>query len=253
MRILRRHTDTGELPLAVSDAGDLGDPRRPPVLLVHGMGGDHRTWRSFATALRRRERSVIAVDLRGHGRSGRPGRYELDSFAADLGFVLDRLDVSHVDVVAHSLGAQAAIRLAMAQPDRVRSMVLEELPPMPRDQADLDENIVVGAGLGERLRGIGALLVDPMPLFRFDRAVGEQVGAEFAGVAPNWWERLADVTARTLVISGGTRSFLPPQHLRAVADTMPDARFATIEVGHSVHRDRRREFCALAGGFLADD
>ncbi|MEP9393531.1 MULTISPECIES: alpha/beta fold hydrolase [Gordonia] len=249
MRLLHRATQSGDLALAVAAAGGTAD-RRPPVLLVHGMGGDHGTWRSFAAALRRAGRSVVAVDLRGHGRSGRADQYGLDTFADDLGFILDELDVPRVDVVAHSLGAQTALRLAMAQPDRVGSMVLEELPPMPRDQADLDEKIVVGAGLGERLRGIGSLLLNPMPVVRFDRAVGEQVGAEFAVAQPRWWDRLPGVSARTLIISGGTRSFLPPQHLRTVADTLPNARFEVIDAGHSVHRDRKADFARVAGGFL---
>lgn len=251
MRLLQRPIGHGELTLAVAVDGDLADSRTPPVLLVHGMGSDHSTWRPFASILRRAGRAVIAVDLRGHGRSGRPGDYALEAFAADLGFVLDELDVERADVVGHSLGAHAALRVAMNDRGRVRSLVLEEVPPMPRDQADLDEEIVMSSGFGERVRGIGALMRNPMPVVRFDRAVGTQVGAEFERADPQWWGRLAEVSARTLVISGGPRSFLPPQHLQSMAQALPDGRFDVIDAGHSVHRDRRREFTAKAGAFLA--
>ncbi|NDK91812.1 alpha/beta fold hydrolase [Gordonia desulfuricans] len=248
MRLVGRPTESGDLTLAVRTSGTPG--AAPPVLLVHGMGGDHSTWRYFAGQLRAAGRAVLAVDLRGHGRSGRPGDYRLESFSDDLRYVLDDLDVAQVDVVGHSLGAHASLRLAMSAPDRVRSLVLEEVPPMPRDQADVDEGIVMDSSLGERVRGLALLLANPMPLLRFDRAVGGQVGAAFEQAEPQWWQRLAQVSARTLVISGGQRSFLPSQHLRTLAETIPGARFEVIEAGHSVHRDRRREFCGAAGGFL---
>lgn len=233
------------------------DPRKnttePPVLLVHGMGGDHSTWKQFSGDLSRAGRTVIAVDLRGHGRSGRAGRYGLADFATDLGVVLDELDVAQVDVVAHSLGAHSALRLAMVQPTRVRRLVLEEPPPMPLDDADLAENIEPAYGsLAERLRGIRALVANPMPLVRFDRAVHEAVTGQFGRTEPQWWDRLAEVPAPALVVSGGERSFLPPRHLRRIADTLPRGQFVTVASGHSVHRDRPRDFSALVRRHIND-
>ncbi|GAA1479822.1 alpha/beta fold hydrolase [Gordonia sinesedis] len=204
----------------------------------------------MAATLRRTGRSVISFDLRGHGRSSHVPDYALADFAADAAAVLDNLDVARADIIGHSLGAHTALRLAMTRPDLVDSVVLEEVPPMPRDQADLDEQITVGSGLGERLRGIGWLLANPTPLFRFDRTLADRVSAQFDVADPDWWARLGDVTARTLVISGGERSFLPPRHLRALADTIDSASFAVIDAGHSVHRDRRREFEATVTDFL---
>ena len=251
MRVLHRTISGSELPIAVRTAGvGAGDPNGTPVMLVHGMGGDHATWHGFAKTLRAAGRPVISFDLRGHGRSGHPETYALDSFADDLAFVLDELGVARADVVGHSLGAHTALRFAMAQPERVGSLVLEEVPPMPRDQADLDEDITADSSFGERLRGLGAVVSNPLPLLRFDRRVGAQVGDQFKQADPAWWDRLADVTARTLVISGGPSSFLPSHHLSALSDMLPDSRFATIAAGHSVHRDKPREFNALAADFL---
>lgn len=251
MRLLHRPVGSGDLWLAVQTSGDIGDGE--PVLLVHGMGGDHSTWRSLAGDLRRGGRPVISVDLRGHGRSARGSTYRLDDFRDDLRFVLDELGIEQADVVGHSLGAHSAMRLAMAEPARVHRLVLEEIPPMPRDVADVDEGIVVVASLGERIRGIGAALTNPGPLVRYDRAVGDQVGPQFEVAAPEWWSALDAVTAPTLVISGGERSFLPAHHLRTLSETLPDGRFTVIDAGHSVHRDRRREFNRVTTEFLSDD
>ncbi|MEE4021498.1 alpha/beta hydrolase [Gordonia sp. PKS22-38] len=248
MRVLNRSNPTGDLALGVRVSGH--DGQRPPVLLVHGMAGDHTTWRAFASALRRAGRQVISVDLRGHGRSGHAPTYLLDDFRDDLEFVLDELDIGVTDIVAHSLGAHTVLRLAMAIPDRVRRLVLEEVPPMPRDQAHVDEGIVVAASLGERVRGVGAAVRNPWPLIRFDRRVGTEVGRQFETPDPDWWARLDVVAASTLVISGGRRSFLPPRHLRTLCETLPAARFVEIDAGHSVHRDKPAEFAAVAGEFV---
>ncbi|AZG48290.1 alpha/beta fold hydrolase [Gordonia insulae] len=249
MRVLQRPTSAGELALGVRVSG--ADPDRPPVLLVHGMAGDHSTWRTFAGALRRQGRAVVAVDLRGHGRSGHASTYRLDDFRDDLRFVLDDLDIAVADVVAHSLGAHAALRLAMDEPDRIRRLVLEEIPPMPRDQDDLDLNIVVAASLGERVRGLGWAVRNPLPLIRFDRRVADDVSPQFEVADPDWWAGLDAVTAHTLVISGGRQSFLPPDHLRTLSAALPDGRFTQIDTGHSVHRDRPADFGSAAGDFLS--
>ncbi|WP_026917289.1 alpha/beta fold hydrolase [Gordonia shandongensis] len=241
MRIL--HSDDPALPdLAVDLAGDPAGAT--PVLLVHGMGGDHRTWRRAVAALRAARRPTIAVDLRGHGRSGRSAEYRLDDFADDLGRVVDGVCGGRVDVVGHSLGAHGAVRFAMRRPETVRRLVLEEVPPMPFDDGDVAERIAPSASLGERIRGVGALLADPRPALRMHRGLPDAVLAQFQTPDPQWWDRLAAVRSPTLVISGGRRSFLPPRHLRRVADAMPAGRFLTVEAGHSVHRDRGREFVA---------
>ncbi|MFW0788864.1 alpha/beta fold hydrolase [Gordonia sp. CPCC 205333] len=249
MRILHRHTDGGSLRLAAACSGDLSSR---PVVLVHGMASDHTTWAPLHRELRTVGRSVVSVDLRGHGRSGRATRYRLNDFRDDLAFVADELGLDEFDLVGHSLGAHTALRLAMELPGRVRRLVLEECPPMPRDQADVDEKIVPTATLGEKIRGVSALVANPLPLLRFDRSLPNMVGREFEVAAPRWWADLAESPASTLVISGGDRSFLPPRHLRSLANALPEASFRTIEAGHSVHRDRSREFTRAVLDFLAE-
>ncbi|UQE74483.1 alpha/beta hydrolase [Gordonia sp. PP30] len=241
MRVIQRDGEAPDLALEVRRRPS-GDDERP-VLLVHGMGGDHGTWRRVASVLRAAGRSTIAVDLRGHGHSQRARRYGLGDFADDLGAVLDDLAVPRVDVVAHSLGAHSALRLAMTRPDRVGRLVLEEPPPMPQSAADLEEKVVPAfAGLGDRLRGIRAVVTSPMTLVRFDRTVPDQVGRQFERVDTDWWDGLGALSAPVLVVSGGERSFLAPRHLRRIADVLPNGEFTTIPSSHSVHRDRPREF-----------
>ena len=216
------------------------------------MGGDHTTWASTVRTLRATGRPTVAVDLRGHGRSGRSDAYRLDDFAADIGRVVDELRLSRFDLVGHSLGAHAALRYAMTSPARVRRLVLEEVPPMPRDDADAAEQIVPSTSVGERIRGFGALLANPRPFLRYDNSLGEPVMSQFRAPDPQWWAGLGNVASETLVISGGARSFLPAQHLRSVAEALPNAGFVSIDAGHSVHRDAGPEFLAALLSHLED-
>jgi pimeloyl-ACP methyl ester carboxylesterase len=244
---LTRSDESGAVRLAVRSSGPLTGK---PVLLVHGMGGDHQTWRELARQLRAEGRTVITYDQRGHGRSSRSKSYLLNDFRDDLRFVLDGLGVGEVDVVGHSLGGQTAIRLATLDPARVGALVLEEIPPMPRDQADVDEHIVPFSGVADRLRGLWSTLRYPSPVLRFDHRMSDIVARQFEAVDLDWWESLSQLTFPTLVVSGGPRSFLPPRHLVRLAEALPDGRFGEIDAGHSVHRDRTLEFNRLVTDFL---
>ncbi|MGX2993883.1 alpha/beta fold hydrolase [Streptomyces sp. JNUCC 64] len=73
------------------------------AVLVHGIMSDHRTWRRVGPALADRGYRVIAVDLRGHGASGR-GPYRAESFADDL---VETLPSGAELAVGHSLGGLA--------------------------------------------------------------------------------------------------------------------------------------------------
>jgi pimeloyl-ACP methyl ester carboxylesterase len=83
-----------------------------PVVLLAGFGLDHDVW-DRQTRVLGGEHRVIAIDLRGTGRSSKPyGGYELDRLAADVECVLDRLGVSGAALVGWSFGGQVAFRLA---------------------------------------------------------------------------------------------------------------------------------------------
>ncbi|WP_139790751.1 acetoin dehydrogenase dihydrolipoyllysine-residue acetyltransferase subunit [Rhizobium rhizosphaerae] len=94
-----------------------------PLLLLHGFAGDHTTWATIAAGLKRAGRRVIIPDLPAHGLTEieESDPYGLGS---DLVELLARLGVDQVSVLAHSLGAVAAVNLAKAAPERVRALTL---------------------------------------------------------------------------------------------------------------------------------
>jgi pimeloyl-ACP methyl ester carboxylesterase len=95
----------------------------PTLLFVHGYTCDSHDWSwqipHFVTSHR-----VIAVDLRGHGRSSAPDTgYTPQDFAGDLVRLLDHLAVQRVVAIGHSLGGAVAGALAVEHPERVEAMV----------------------------------------------------------------------------------------------------------------------------------
>lgn len=112
-----------------------GNPADPVVLLVHG-GWDHgRMWDGIAPAVARRGYHAVAVDLRGHGDSGRLG----DSGACwlawnlDLATLISRLGAGQpAGLIGHSMGGGQVLSVASAFPDLVRWVLnLDGLGPGP--------------------------------------------------------------------------------------------------------------------------
>lgn len=99
-----------------------------PVLLIHGMRGRAALWAGVARELSKEFR-VVAMDVRGHGWSGRPadGAYDRLSLAEDAIAVLDALDLEQASVAGHSLGGWIGITLAAEFPQRVRRLVIEDI------------------------------------------------------------------------------------------------------------------------------
>ena len=97
-----RLIDAGNVQLAVRDFG--GDD--PPLLLVHGAGGNLAQMTTLARALRPHHR-VVTLDLRGHGRSA-DGDWSWDAALGDLAAVCVQLELERPAVVGHSLGGMLA-------------------------------------------------------------------------------------------------------------------------------------------------
>lgn len=100
-------------------------PPSGPVVLVHGWGGSFAaTWRAsgFADLLEDCGRSVIGVDLLGHGEAPKP--HSPADYQDLTKRILDTMPIAPVDLVGFSLGAITVLELAINQPERVRSLVL---------------------------------------------------------------------------------------------------------------------------------
>lgn len=100
-----------------------------PVLLVHGLGSSTEDWEPQVDALAR-EFTVIAYDVRGHGRTAKPAQaYSVAQFAADAAALIAALGTGPVHVVGLSMGGMIAFQLAADHPELVRSLVIVNSGP----------------------------------------------------------------------------------------------------------------------------
>src|SRR6266550_3390247 len=126
------------------------------VVFVHGYLLDGHSWEKQELALLAAGYRVIAYDRRGFGGSSRPSiGYDYDTLAADLGALLDHLDLPDTVLVGFCAGTGEVIRyLATGDAERVRAAVLiAPLPPLlPRTDDDPDG--IEGGILDELLSAI---------------------------------------------------------------------------------------------------
>lgn len=102
---------------------EMGNPEGPPTLLIHGYTDNSRSWSLVAPHLKKRR--LLAIDLRGHGKSDAPDCcYAYTDLANDASLFLDAMGIAKADVIGHSLGSLTAQLLAAQHPDKVRSLVL---------------------------------------------------------------------------------------------------------------------------------
>ena len=102
-----------------------------PVLLIHGWPDSARLWRHQIPHLVANGFRVITPDLRGFGRSDRPGEvaaYALRNAVADMTAILDQAGIEAAHVVGHDWGAAVAWLTAMFSPDRVRTLTVISVP-----------------------------------------------------------------------------------------------------------------------------
>jgi pimeloyl-ACP methyl ester carboxylesterase len=114
------NVDVGDVTLHVRDTGS-----GTPVVLLHGWPDTGDLWRHQVSALTAAGYRVIAPDLRGFGRSGRPADeagYALPALVGDVIAVLDALGLPRAHLVGHDWGAAVSWLAAALWPDRIASM-----------------------------------------------------------------------------------------------------------------------------------
>jgi len=134
----------------------------PPVVLLHGLGADSRTWRLAMPVLAERAH-VYALDQLGFGQSEKPEiSYRIQTLVDSLGGFLDTMHLDRASIVGNSLGGWVAASFAAAHPERVDHLVL-----------------VDAAGYGEP----GQIVQDY--LSRFDPAMAAQAQQFLSGLTPD--------------------------------------------------------------------
>ena len=231
----------------------LGPRAAPPVVLLHGLGGQKEAWFPVQQALAARRR-VLAFDHRGAGTSPAPDPgATLADFAADLWASLDREGQGRTALVGHSFGGGVALEAALAAPARVTALVLVSTAgagrPRLTGDPDAHEALRRAASLTAaewRSRVIPHLFG---PAWRDRHAARLDRVARFwaatprdpEGIARQWqaweawdrWDDLPRLALPVLVVHGTADTLASPENGHRYAARIPGARLVLLPgVGH---------------------
>jgi pimeloyl-ACP methyl ester carboxylesterase len=218
----------------------------PPLVLCHGLGGNHAIWWRQIEALAARH-EVITWDQRGFGNStARSGDIGPPAARRDLRAILDHLGIDHVSLVGQSMGGWTALGYAQANPDRTRSLVLSTtiaggprsyVDSLVRAEPDRDrlnrrEHPVLSAEFCRNHPDLG-VLYNQISSFgtRPDPAkVLTAMAEDRLDLLP-----LEELRVPTLVLMASEDMLCPPSAMTGFVSRLPKGRLQVIRGGHSAY------------------
>lgn len=248
------------LRLSWTEWGEPGAVRT--VVCVHGLTRNARDFDALAAELARRGARVLCVDVAGRGGSDwldDPMRYAVPVYARQLGTWLDALGLDRVDWVGTSMGGLIALELARATPERLRSLVLNDIGPFVAREtlapiaaylgldlafADLDELEAhlrtIHAGFGplpdevwRHLARHGARRDGERLTLHYDPRIREPFLAA-AGTDIEMWDAWERLRCPVLVLRGAESAILDAATAEKMTRTGPRAALVVFEgVGHA--------------------
>ncbi|MGJ8524486.1 Esterase YbfF [Halomonadaceae bacterium LMG 33818] len=246
-----------------------------PLVILHGLMGSADNWRSAVKAWGR-ERHVIALDLRNHGRSPHTSAMNYADMAADVVETLATLDVRQFDLLGHSMGGKTAIALACAYPALIHRLVIEDIAPVNyrHEHRDIFEAMqaVAGARIKERreadmimqpfLTDLGTrqfiatnLVRDEEGLLRW-RVALENIIQEYPKISDtplngSHGEQIAGRFEQpTLLVMGEHSSYVTPEGIKAARQIFPELTIERLPTGHWVHAEKFTAFKSIVDNFL---
>jgi 3-oxoadipate enol-lactonase len=222
-----------------------GDPRRAPLVLLEGMGGDIPGWRRNIPHLAA-ELFVIAYDHRGNGNSEAPDApTTMTTYVDDLLGLLDELRLSSANLYGQSFGGMVAQEVALTHPDGVRALVLACTHAGPKH---------VAPSRGRAPKGEPWLQLYSPSFAREhpehvedDLRVGRAQPQHPEGQRRQWeaiqawdaYERLPELRAPTLVLHGADDQLIDPENARILASLISGAELVVLEgAGHVYHSEQ---------------
>jgi pimeloyl-ACP methyl ester carboxylesterase len=195
---------------------------------------------------------VLRHDRRGDGDSdaGAPETHSFSTYARDAFAVMEACGVDAAHVCGMAFGSRVAVRMALDEPGRVRSLALfaaTGAPPAP--EAERRAGSVEAARLRAEA-GLPRREIDRRWFARRDPA-GAGLTREALRREPPWTERLDTITAPTLLACGEQDpNFAGAQRM---AREIPGARFEAMPMtGHASILDRPDLVSSLLSSFLAE-
>ncbi len=246
----------------------------PEIVLLHGGAQNAHTWDTVGLAL---NRSLVAIDLPGHGHSdgGSQGSFDLSANAADVAVAVRALAPEAGLLAGMSLGGLTSIALAAIAPELERRLVLVDVTPGvnrdkssaitafvngPESFADFDEILArtvefnptrSEASLRRGILHNAMQREDGSWVWRYARFRSEEPNvAEGEPLAvrdfSSLWDTLGATTMPLMLLRGADSPVVDDDDVTELRRRRPDVRVEIIEgAGHSIQGDRPVELAAL--------
>jgi pimeloyl-ACP methyl ester carboxylesterase len=231
---------------------------RPPLVLVHGAGGHLMHWPG---ELRRLPgRTVYALDLPGHGKSGGAGRSEIGAYAEVVRGFADAIGLAPFVVAGHSMGGAITLEFALRYPARLVGLILvgtgARLRVAPEILAGiLDDFAGTTELLAQRVHGEH---VDPHLLRLYTRRLRETNPPVLHGdfLACDAFDRRADVsriTAPTLILCGEADRMTPVKFSQFLHEQIAGSQLVVVSgAGHMVMLEQPAAMAENVAAFLSN-
>ncbi len=244
-----------------------------PLILVHTVGQSFYTWRNVFERLSAYYR-VIAIDLPGHGYSGRAYTfgYTIEEYAFALRAFMDEMRIQSAHFAAFSLGCAYVMRLAADEPSRVGRIVLLSpggiSPEMPLPIRLIDSPLLgFAASFFYNMRTVEKLLHEAV--FDLTNITPEVVAAYYRTVCDGAARRalrmsvqrfdeepvlasLRDVPTPVLILQGSEDKWHLPEHGAEVYHAaLRNAASAVVRnAGHLMHEEKPERIIAALLEFI---
>jgi pimeloyl-ACP methyl ester carboxylesterase len=241
----------------------------PDVLLIAGLGDPAEAWQPQLDGLADRYR-LTAFDNRGAGRTPLPeGPLSAATMADDAAALLRALEVPSAHVAGFSMGSAIAQELALRHPELVRSLALVStyaradalwraqlrfwrwLPEVSPSERAFYEGFFTWV-YTPRAHADGSVdqIVEEALAFPHQQSVEAFHAQVDVCIAHDTADRLPQIAAPTLVLSGELDLILPPRFGRLVAAGIPNARFEVMpDQAHQPFQEVPDEFNARVDSF----
>ena len=253
----------------------IGDPKDPPLVLLHGFLGSGKSWLELAQAFSGNYFCILP-DLPGHGENiylDINSTLNFDFLTNWLSRSLDEIPVSKIHLVGYSLGGRAALAFASRYPDRILTLTIESASPgivdtderarrvdedSARAQSILRDGLTAFVENWYRTPLFASLQDHPQTLSvlkesasRNDPRWMAKIIRELSpGLQTPLWDALSDLSFPVLLIAG-EKDEKYVQGIQKMSERIPAAQKNIVsDAGHNVHAEQPGTYISLLKDFL---
>lgn len=246
---------------------EAGDPSKPKVILIHGLGGSSANWMTNTAAIAQNYH-VIALDQVGFGKSDKPAlKYRVATYADFLDKFMSELKIEKASMVGNSMGGWVAALMAIKYPNRVEKIVLADaagIVPANYSEADVYQlNNSTRDEIRANMKRIFAnpmlqnneALVDQFMTARVTAGDGSTINSIIESIKRKedyLNDRLGEIKKPTLIIWGKQDGLLPVADAYAFNKGIAGSEVLVFDgCGHAPQFEKSTDFNKAVLAFLA--